>query len=163
MLNFPQTTPPSKIDTVCQNCILHRVWLHHCPLVPYNLPYDRVINVHKRHHRMSGSSRRHLRCFSESHSAKPNNAFELSSGRFTTARVTLMPDDNLDIEAFIGAELESYIKSRTGDRRPYPHTRNTRSFAGKISRDVPLGGSPNPILVRYENRSSNSRCYSRSS
>ncbi len=43
---------------------------------------------------------------------EPNNALELSLGQFTAARVTSVPDDNPDIEAFIGAELESCIESR---------------------------------------------------
>jgi hypothetical protein len=43
---------------------------------------------------------------------EPNNALELSSGQFTAVRITLIPDNNPDIEAFIGAELETCIESR---------------------------------------------------
>jgi ankyrin repeat protein len=42
----------------------------------------------------------------------PDNALKLSSERFTAAQVTLIPDDNPDIEAFISAELESRIESK---------------------------------------------------
>jgi len=42
----------------------------------------------------------------------PNTVLNLSPERFTAARVTSVPDDNPDIEAFITAELESRIESK---------------------------------------------------
>jgi ankyrin repeat domain-containing protein 50 len=43
---------------------------------------------------------------------EPNNASKLGSEQFTAAIITVIPDDNPDIEAFIGAELESCIESK---------------------------------------------------
>jgi ankyrin repeat protein len=42
----------------------------------------------------------------------PNNVYELSSEQFVSAKITAIPEDNPDINAFIGAELERCIKSR---------------------------------------------------
>src|SRR5271170_2060402 len=43
---------------------------------------------------------------------EPNKTLKLGSEQFTATIITLIPDDNPDIEAFIGAELESCIKSK---------------------------------------------------
>jgi hypothetical protein len=43
---------------------------------------------------------------------EPNNALKWGSEQFTAAIITLIPDDNPDIEAFIGTELESCIESK---------------------------------------------------
>jgi ankyrin repeat domain-containing protein 50 len=43
---------------------------------------------------------------------EPNNALKLGSEQFAAAIVTSIPNDNPDIEAFIGAELESCIESK---------------------------------------------------
>jgi hypothetical protein len=43
---------------------------------------------------------------------EPNNALELDSARFIAARMTSIPDDNPDIEAFIEAELERCLECR---------------------------------------------------
>ncbi|KAF7507921.1 hypothetical protein GJ744_009955 [Endocarpon pusillum] len=42
---------------------------------------------------------------------EPNNASKMCSEQLTAARITSIPDDNPDIAAFIGAELESCIES----------------------------------------------------
>ncbi|XTI89671.1 hypothetical protein V2W45_1284894, partial [Cenococcum geophilum] len=43
---------------------------------------------------------------------EPNNALKLSPEQFNNATIFSIPDDNPDIEVFIGAELESCIESR---------------------------------------------------
>ena len=43
---------------------------------------------------------------------EPNNALEMSPERFNAASITTIPDDNLDIVAFIEAELETCLKCR---------------------------------------------------
>ncbi|KAF2793318.1 hypothetical protein K505DRAFT_277134, partial [Melanomma pulvis-pyrius CBS 109.77] len=43
---------------------------------------------------------------------EPNNALELDPARFVAARITSIPDDNPDIEAFIEAELAYCLESR---------------------------------------------------
>ena len=43
---------------------------------------------------------------------EPNNASKLCLEQFTAVRITSIPNDNPDIEAFVGAELESCIESK---------------------------------------------------
>lgn len=43
---------------------------------------------------------------------EPNNVLELDPARFIAARITSMPDDNPDIEAFIEAELAGCLECR---------------------------------------------------
>ena len=43
---------------------------------------------------------------------EPNNTHKLSSEEFTTPRISSIPEDNPDIEAFIKAELENCLESK---------------------------------------------------
>lgn len=46
-----------------------------------------------------------------SYKVEPSNAFKLSSERFTATNFALIPDENPEIEAYIGVKLENCLKS----------------------------------------------------